>query len=84
MALIEIRRRCDECDKTRAALAEVHHEIERIRLDYLSLYEKARTTLTRLAKREERANTAQESTPPGDGDPLAQYRQVLIERRLKR
>lgn len=85
MAFIEIRRRCDDCEATRAALKELTREVDAIRLDYHSLYEKARTTLAKLAKREERANTAQKS----DGEDPAQTalelgRQMILRKRFGR
>lgn len=81
MALIQINRRCDDCEKTRALLKEAMREVESIRLDYHSLYEKVRINLSKLAKRAEREEP--ESAPNGD-DQLARARALLLERKLKR
>lgn len=78
MAFINIRRRCDECEKTRKRLDEIERELDNFRLDYHALYEKVRTNLAKLAKRAERA---EESTPE---DPMQAARQALIARKLQR
>lgn len=81
MALIEIKRRCDDCEKTRELLREAMREIESIRLDYLSLYDKVRTNLAKLAKR---ARDPDPSDGDGAPDPVAAARAALVQRKLGR
>lgn len=82
MSFIEINRRCDECEKTRAALAELQRRVDNFELDYQNLYEKVRTNLAKLSKRARMADNGE--TDPQEGDPLAQFRKQLIERKLGR
>lgn len=79
MALINIRRRCEECETTWRKLDEVQRELDNFRLDYQNLYEKVRTNLAKLSKRAERAEKAEE-----EGDPVAEARRLLIARKLER
>jgi hypothetical protein len=81
MSLIQIQRRCDDCEKTRALLREVKGEIDQIRLDYHSLYEKVRVNLSKLAKR---ADGKCPDEAPEASDPLAQARTLLLQRKLNR
>ena len=82
MAFIEIQRRCDDCEKTRAALAELRSEVQRSLLDYENLYDKVRTNLGKLAKR---ARLDSEAPSNGDeGDPMAKYREALVTRKLSK
>jgi len=78
MALINIRRACQECETTWRKLEEIQRELDNFRLDYQNLYEKVRTNLAKLAKRAERAEEDVEE------DPLARARAALIERKLQR
>ena len=78
MALINIRRACQECETTWRKLDEVQRELDNFRLDYQNLYEKVRTNLAKLSKRAERA------AEPVDEDPLAAARRSLLERKLAR
>jgi len=81
MAFIEIKRRCDDCESTRKALAEVHRELDTFRLDYQNLYEKVRINLGKLAKR---ARDAEKDEPEEEAtDPLAQYRSMILARRRR-
>lgn len=82
MAFIEIKRQCDECEKTRAALTALQSRVDRFELDYQNLYEKVRTNLAKLAKRA-RLDEEQRSDPE-EGDPMAPYRKMLVERKLGR
>ena len=80
MAFIEIQRRCDDCEKTRAELAVLRSEVQRALLDYENLYDKVRTNLGKLAKR---AKLDQDESSNGtEGDPMAKYRAQLVERKL--
>jgi len=81
MALIEIKRVCKECEKTRAALAEAMREVDQIRLDYHNLYEKVRTNLAKLSKR---ADQKDENGPDASFDPLAHARTLLLQKKLNR
>lgn len=81
MALIEIKRACQECEKTREALRELTREVDAIRLDYQSLYEKVRTNLAKLAKR---ADEVAATDGRADPDPLVAARAALVERKLGR
>lgn len=80
MALIQIQKRCNECEKSQALLRNVQSELDQIRLDYHSLYEKVRVNLAKLSKRADKdANGDQEAV-----DPLLQARALLLERKLGR
>lgn len=89
MALIEIKRRCEDCDRTRARMEELigelktlRHDVEVFRLDYQSLYEKVRFNLSKLAKR---AEAPSEPEPqPEVTDPLTEYRNALLARKMAR
>mgnify|MGYP000309539100 CR=1 FL=1 len=81
MALLEIKRACQECEKTREALRNLTREVDAIRLDYQSLYEKVRTNLAKLAKRADEVG-ARDNGP--DPDPLAAARAALVQRKLGR
>ena len=59
-------------------LAEIEHELEGFRLDYQGLYDKARTTLSRLAKREKDAEQ------DGAEDPILKARKALTLRKITR
>lgn len=52
MALIEVKKLCNECEKTRAKLRDLERTVEDIRLDYHGLYEKVRHNLAKLAARD--------------------------------
>lgn len=78
MAFIEIQRRCHECEKSRTLLREVRADIEQIRLDYHSLYEKVRTNLAKLAKRDE------PDSPSNGVDAFTEARRMLIQKKLGR
>ena len=82
MAFIEIQRRCQDCETTRGLVRELRAEVKQSLLDYESLYDKVRTNLSKLAKRAERPQEAQ--TGNGEGDPMAQYRELLARRVLNR
>lgn len=82
MAFIEFHRRCDECEKTRAALTALQSRVDRFELDYQNLYEKVRTNLAKLAKRARLDEEAR--SEPEETDPLAPFRARLIERKLGR
>ena len=81
VSLIEIHRRCKECEKSNALLLEVRAEMDQIRLDYHNLYEKVRTNLAKLAKR---ADKEDENGPDTDFDPLAKGRALLFQRKMNR
>jgi len=66
MALIEIQRRCHDCESTRALLREAKADLSQMRLDYESLYEKVRTNLSKLAKRARVAAEEPEEAPTPD------------------
>lgn len=87
MALIEIHRRCTDCETTRAqlrALQDVHEatqrKIDNFQLDYTNLYDKVRTNLSKLAKRAEKLE--QPPDEPQNGDDLDRYRRLLVEHKL--
>lgn len=84
MAFIEIKKRCDECEKTRSALNELRSEVQQVMLDYNSLYEKVRTNLAKLAKRVREEEREVEEAAAGPVDSLAQFRSALIARKLGR
>ena len=63
MALIEIQKRCDDCETSRALLREVKADLGQMRLDYESLYDKVRTNLAKLAKRVRVATEEVEEAP---------------------
>lgn len=59
MPLFTIQRRCQDCKATRALVRELREDIADYRsqvtrslLDYETLYEKVRTNLSKMAKRE--------------------------------
>ena len=80
MALIEIQRRCHDCESTRALLREAKADLAQMRLDYESLYEKVRTNLSKLAKR---ARVAADEEPPAPTPSLVEMgRQALASRKL--
>lgn len=81
MAIIQINRVCKECEKTRSALRDAMREVEQIRLDYHSLYEKVRVNLAKLAKR---ADSDEQNGPLKASDPLEQARTLLLQRKLNR
>jgi len=82
MAFLEIKRVCKECETTRAELVSLRREVENFRLDYENLYEKVRSNLAKLRKRAE--SLADEQTQHEAGDPLAQYRTLILERRRRK
>lgn len=86
MAFIEVKRRCQECGKTREALRELRAEVDSIRLDYHALYEKVRVNLAKLAARAKQAEEEPEKQngPQNAEDPLLHARTLLLERKLKR
>jgi len=63
MALIEIQKRCDDCETSRALLRDVKADLGQMRLDYESLYDKVRTNLAKLSKRARVASEEVEETP---------------------
>jgi len=63
MALIEISKRCDDCETSRALLRDVKADLGQMRLDYESLYDKVRTNLAKLAKRARVASEPEEEAP---------------------
>jgi hypothetical protein len=73
----------DQAEMTQRQVTEdlkaMERDIDNFRLDYQGLYEKARVQLAKLAKRDQRE---------GDGDAptdrMAQYRALLLQRKLKR
>ena len=82
MALIEIQRRCHDCESTRALLREAKADLAQMRLDYESLYEKVRTNLSKLAKR---ARVASEEVEPVPTPTLVEMgRRALASRKLGR
>jgi len=66
MALIEIQKRCDDCETSRALLRDVKADLGQMRLDYESLYDKVRTNLAKLSKRARVASEEVEEAPPPD------------------
>jgi DNA repair exonuclease SbcCD ATPase subunit len=60
-------------------IEDMRRELQNFHLDYNNLYEKVRTNLAKLRKR---AETPPEEAPPAD--PLAEARNALITRKLKR
>ena len=85
MALFHITRRCDDCEKTREQIEALRREVRNALLDYENLYDKVRTNLGKLAKRQKASEMAQEERSNGDeGDPLARYRRALVERKLSK
>ena len=63
MALIEISKRCDDCETSRALLRDVKADLGQMRLDYESLYDKVRTNLAKLSKRARVASEEPEEAP---------------------
>lgn len=82
MAFIHIERRCEECERTREELQSLRRQVQGFELDLNSWYEKIRTNLAKLAKREKSLVAAEDE--PTNGDPLAKYRNALVERKLSR
>ena len=82
MSLIEIQRRCDDCETSRALVREVRAELGQMRLDYENLYEKVRTNLTKLARRVSRETSEEEEAPAPD--PMQKARQELVSRKMRR
>jgi len=84
MALINVSKRCDDCQKTREAIEELRSEVRRALLDYEDLYEKVRTNLGKLAKRARMDSNEPSNGDQGskDSDPLARYREALVARKL--
>jgi len=82
MALIEIQRRCHDCESTRALLREAKADLAQMRLDYESLYEKVRTNLSKLAKRARVASDEVEEAPTPTLEELG--RRALASRKLGR
>lgn len=80
MALIEIQRRCHDCESTRALLREAKADLAQMRLDYESLYEKVRTNLSKLAKRARVASEESEEAPTPDLVEIG--RRALAQRKL--
>lgn len=72
-----------ELERVAQGLAEFEREMAGFRLDYEGLYDKARTTLAKLAKRV-KASEEGEPDAASDGDPLARFRRLLVERKLRR
>lgn len=79
MAFIEIQRRCQDCEKTRQMLSDLQREVRGALLDYQNLYDKVRTNLGKLAKRQ---LEFEKTTAPEDGDALQPYRAALVARKL--
>lgn len=69
-------------NETPAAIDEIKREHDQFRLDYEGLYDKARTTLAKLAKRARDASDGDDKAP-SQGDLLARARRQLAERKLK-
>jgi glutaredoxin len=84
MALIEIQKRCDDCEKTRRALEDLRREVQNVMLDYNNLYEKVRTNLGKLAKRVRESEKEPEGAETAPQDDLAQFRSALVARKLGR
>jgi hypothetical protein len=81
MALIQITRRCNDCESTRELVRELRRDVEAIRLDYHSLYEKVRTNLAKLAKREK---PCPEDAPESTIDPRARVRAEVYRLKMAR
>lgn len=84
MAFIEIKRRCQDCEKTRAALKDVQRDMADMRLDYQGLYEKVRVNLSKLAKRADNPPPEKQNGPEPVEDPITQARTLLWQRKLQR
>ncbi len=82
MALIEIQKRCDDCETSRALLRDVKADLGQMRLDYESLYDKVRTNLAKLSKRARVASEELEDTPQPDLVEIG--RRALASRKLGR
>lgn len=80
MAFLEIHKRCQDCEKTRELLREAMREVDSIRLDYQSLYEKVRVNLSKLKARSE----AQEPCTENAESDLDKFRKMFLEKRLGR
>lgn len=68
--------------ETPAAIEEIKREHDQFRLDYEGLYDKARTTLAKLAKRARDAADSDDSAP-SQQQLLARGRRLLAERKLR-
>ena len=82
MALIEIQKRCDDCETSRALLRDVKADLGQMRLDYENLYDKVRTNLAKLSKRARVADEEVEAPPPPTLVEIG--RQALASRKLGR
>ena len=66
MGLIEISKRCDDCETSRALVREVRADLGQMRLDYESLYDKVRVNLAKLSKRARAADPEPEEVQTPD------------------
>lgn len=66
MTFLTITRRCNDCDETRRLLKALQEDVEAYRrevkdslLDYENLYDKVRTNLSKIARREKASESPQ-------------------------
>ena len=88
MGFLTIQRKCHECETTRALIQELRNELatyrsemDAFRLDYENLYDKVRTNLAKLARRESRSESPVTPEQEAMKGTIASQRLLALRRR---